>query len=92
MTKSIIQKFGREVLPHPPPYLPDLAPSDFHLFLSLFNALRGVTFNTYVELRAWLDEFFSSKPGDFHHQGIEKFCDRWEKLTAREIILLINFM
>src|SRR3954469_23682395 len=31
MTKEKLQALGWEVLPHPP-YSPDLAPSDFHLF------------------------------------------------------------
>ena len=57
MTKAPIQELEWEVLPHPP-YSPDLAPSDFHLFPSLSNALRDVSFNNDVELRAWLDEFF----------------------------------
>ena len=47
ITKEAIQTLGWEVLPHPP-YSPDLAPSDFHLFRSLSNALRGVSFNNDV--------------------------------------------
>ena len=31
----LLQEFGWEVFNHPP-YTPDLAPSDFHLFLGLF--------------------------------------------------------
>jgi len=34
LTREIINKMGWEVLPHPP-YSPDLAPCDFHLFGSL---------------------------------------------------------
>jgi len=33
-TQEAITKFGRTVLPHPP-YSPDLAPSDFHLFWAI---------------------------------------------------------
>jgi histone-lysine N-methyltransferase SETMAR len=33
-TASLLQEFGWEVFNHPP-YSPDLAPSDFHLFLHL---------------------------------------------------------
>lgn len=51
MTKTINQEFGWEVLPYPP-YSLHLAPSDFQSF---FNALCGVTFNTDVELRVWLN-------------------------------------
>ena len=81
MTKEAIQTLGWEVLPHPP-YSPDLAPSDFHLFRSLSNALRGVSFNNDVELRAWLEEFFESRPGDFYRRGIEKLVERWEQVIT----------
>jgi transposase len=50
MTKAAIQELDWEILPHPP-YSPDLAPSDYHLFRSLSNNLRGVYFNNDVELR-----------------------------------------
>jgi transposase len=39
MTKAAIQELDWEILPHPP-YSPDLAPSDYHLFRSLSNNLR----------------------------------------------------
>jgi hypothetical protein len=34
MTKADVQELDWEILPHPP-YSPDLAPSDYHLFPSL---------------------------------------------------------
>jgi histone-lysine N-methyltransferase SETMAR len=40
MTKAAVQKLDWEILPHPP-YSSDLAPSDYHLFRSLSNNLRG---------------------------------------------------
>ena len=39
IVKEKIAIFGWEPLPHPP-YSPDLAPSDYHLFRSLSNHLR----------------------------------------------------
>jgi hypothetical protein len=49
VTKAAIQELDWEILPHPP-YSPDLAPSDYHLFRSLSNNLRGVSFNNDAEL------------------------------------------
>ncbi|KAJ4446277.1 hypothetical protein ANN_12972 [Periplaneta americana] len=43
LTQNTIQEFGCEVIPHPP-YSPDLAPSDFHLFRSVSNKLQGTSF------------------------------------------------
>ena len=40
-TQQKLRKFGWEVLMHPP-YISDLAPSDFHLFRSLQNSLGSV--------------------------------------------------
>jgi hypothetical protein len=50
MTKAVIHKLDWEILPHPP-YCPDIAPSDYHLFRSLFNNLRGVFFTNDAELK-----------------------------------------
>ena len=43
-TLELIENFGWEVVPYPP-YSPDLAPSDYHLFGPLKNHLRGTKFS-----------------------------------------------
>jgi hypothetical protein len=68
------------ILPHPP-YSPDLAPSDYHLFHALSNNLRVVSFNNDAELRNWLDDFFTAKPADFFKRGIEHLTERWEAVV-----------
>lgn len=80
LTKMVIQELEWEVLTHPA-YSPDLAPSDFHLFRSLSNNLRGISFNNDVELQNWLHEFFASKPANFYKQGIQKLPERWEAVV-----------
>ncbi|KOX79111.1 Histone-lysine N-methyltransferase SETMAR, partial [Melipona quadrifasciata] len=47
-------QFDWDVLPHPP-YSPDLAPSDYYLFLSLKNSLRGKSFKSISEIKTHLD-------------------------------------
>jgi hypothetical protein len=79
MTKAAIQELNWEILPHPP-YSPDLAPSDYHLFRSLSNNRRGVSFND-AELQNWLDEFFTAKSADFFKRGIENLPERWEAVV-----------
>jgi histone-lysine N-methyltransferase SETMAR len=80
MTKASIQKFDWEILSHPP-YSPDLAPSDYHLFRSLSNNLRGVSFNNDAELHDRLDDFFTAKPADFFKRCIENLPKRWEAVV-----------
>ena len=41
MTRQKLRELGWEVLMHPP-YSPDIAPSDYHLFRSLQNSLNDV--------------------------------------------------
>ena len=83
VTKNAIETLGWDVLPHPP-YSPDLAPSDFHLFQSLSNCLRGASFNNDVELRTWLDDFFMSRPNNFYARGFEKMVERWQEVINKE--------
>jgi hypothetical protein len=57
-------------------YSMDLAPSDYHLFRSFSNNLRGVSFNNDAELQKWFDEIFTAKPEDFFKRGIENLPER----------------
>ncbi|KAJ8882410.1 hypothetical protein PR048_014218 [Dryococelus australis] len=58
VTQQLLASFQWEVFDHPP-YSPDLAPSDFHLFPVLKKWLRGWRFNTNDELQdtvtTWLN-------------------------------------
>ena len=53
-----------EVLIHLP-YLPDITPSDFHLFLSLQNFLIGKIFNSLEDYKRHLEVFFAQKDKNF---------------------------
>jgi hypothetical protein len=80
MTKAAIRELDWEILPNPP-YSPDLAPSDCHLFLSLSSHLRGVPFNNGTKLQNWLDDFFTAKLADFFKHGIENLLEYWEAVV-----------
>ncbi|UYV72449.1 NR6A1 [Cordylochernes scorpioides] len=71
VVKNTIKDLGWELLPHPP-YSPDLAPSDYHLFTSLGHALKNQEFSNSDILRKWLVDWFDSKRIEFFRQGIRK--------------------
>jgi len=64
------------VLPHPA-YSPDLAPSDYHLFSSMGHALVERHFDSYEDVRKWLDEF-ALKDEEFFWRGIHN-CSKDKK-------------
>jgi transposase len=89
MTKAAIQELDSEILPHPP-YSPDLAPSEYHLFSSLSNNMRGAPFNNNAELQNWLEKFFTAKPADFFKRGVENLPERWEAVVNNGVEYMIN--
>ena len=50
-TVQTINNLGWELLPHPP-YSPDLAPSDFHLFGPMKEFTRGTKFESDNEVKS----------------------------------------
>jgi histone-lysine N-methyltransferase SETMAR len=74
-----LNSFGWELLPHPP-YSPDIAPSDYHLFLSLSNGIRNRNFENEQELKTYLEDFFKSKEPEFYAKGIHDLPRRWQEI------------
>lgn len=79
LTKLKLYDLGWEVLPHPP-YSPDLAPSDYHLFRALALKLKNFVFTSLNEVINFVDEFFIEKEnlGTFFSNGILKLPVLWE--------------
>lgn len=70
-------------MPHPP-YSPDLAPSDYHLFRVLKNHLRGRVFHDETSLKQEVASFFDSKDKDFYAKGISALESRLERVREVE--------
>jgi histone-lysine N-methyltransferase SETMAR len=66
------QKFGWTVLPHPP-YSPALAPSDFQLFGSLKNAIRGTKFETDDDVIHAVITCLREQDNTWYRRGIHTF-------------------
>jgi len=72
-----------EVLKHPP-YSPDLAPSDFHLFGPIKEHLRGQKFADDDEVMEAVQSWLKATPKSFFLEGIRTLVGRWTKCVAKQ--------
>ena len=79
-TREKLRDLGWEVLMHPP-YSPDIAPSDYHLFRSLQNYLNGVKLNSVDDCKTVLATFFDQKPQKFFEDGIMALPKKWQEVV-----------
>ena len=78
-TQAKINELGWELVTHPP-YSPDLAPSDYHLFRSLEHSLRGKRFINVDQVKKHLSQYFASKSKSFYQRGIYLLPEKWQKV------------
>ena len=62
-----------------PPYSPDLAPSDYHLFHTLKQPLRGHHFAALDEMKNAISKWTTETPRSFFDTGKRKLTAKWEK-------------
>jgi len=82
MVQNYLETLNWEMLLHPA-YSPDLAPSDYHLFSSIGHALTERHFDSYEDVRKWL-EWFASKDEEIFWCGTHKLPERQEKCIVSE--------
>ena len=63
---------------HHPPYSPDLAPLDYHLFPELKKQLKGPHFLSDAEVIAAMETWLDRQPSKFFLSGIQKL-EQWAK-------------
>lgn len=71
-----------DLLPHPP-YSPDLAPSDFHLFPKLKVFLGGQRFSSNEEVKTAVEAYFADLEETTFRDGIKALERRWTKCIER---------
>jgi histone-lysine N-methyltransferase SETMAR len=82
-TRQKLLELGWTVLPHPP-YSPDLAPTDCHLFRSLADYLHEKNFDDEDDLEMELTNFFSQKSKGFCERGILSLPERWRQVIDKK--------
>lgn len=81
LVRNAINDLKWEVLPHPP-YSPDIAPSDYHLFRSMAHGLAEQKFTKLEDVKKWLDEWITSKQPKFFFDGIHKLPINWHNVVV----------
>ena len=82
-TREKLTELNWNVLSHPP-YSPDLAPTDFKLFRSMQNSLRGKEFRSVEEVEEFIRESIASKSSGFFVKGFTQLVERWREVIDRE--------
>ena len=70
-TTALLQQFRWDTMDHPP-YSPDLAPSDYHLFLHMKRFLSGKQFHSDAEVKTTVRSWLQQQAVDFFDTGIQK--------------------
>ena len=94
MTRQKLREFGWAVLLHSP-HSPNLAPSDYHLFLSMANELGSRKLATRESCENWLSEFFENREVSFYYEvGISLGTRHRTKRRIFDLnrIIVTNFM
>lgn len=82
VTQEKLEKFKWDVFQHPP-YSPDLAPSDYHLFPVMKRAFGGQRFDNIDEIRDAVSSYFRNLDAAHFALGIQKLIPRYEKCLER---------
>jgi histone-lysine N-methyltransferase SETMAR len=82
-TREAITKLPWAVLPHPP-YSSDLAPSDYHLFSPLKDAIRGRKFEDDEEVISEVKRWLRQRPAEWYGEGMQAVSSRWRKAIVSD--------
>jgi len=82
VTRQKLRELGWEFLLHPL-YSPDLAPSDYHLFLFMANALGSLKLATRESCENWLSEFLANREASLYKRVIMKLAPRCDRIIKQ---------
>ena len=73
-----------------PPYSPNIAPSDYHLFRSVKNSFNGVKLASKEACENHLVQFFARKSQKFYSDGIMILPEKWQKVIDQNGTYIID--
>jgi len=76
-TQKKLAYLGFQCLDHPP-YSPDLAPSDYHLFPGLRKKIESSPFSSHAEVIAAAETWLDGQLSEFVLSGLQKL-EQWAK-------------
>lgn len=82
-TRAKLEELGWDTVPHPP-YSPDIAPSDYHLFRPLKASLAKKKFAKVDDVVRAVSDFFDSQSAQFWEKGIADLPSRWTTVVAND--------
>ena len=77
-TNALIKHFNWEIFDHPP-YSPNLAPSDYHLFTKMKAWLSTQRFHTNKELMVGVNNWLHKFTAPFFDEGLQKLVSWYDK-------------
>ena len=77
-TTAELQRLNLTTVQHPP-FSPELAPSDFHLFPIMKEDLRGHHYAFYAHVERTVRLWLRKQCVDFFRDGFRKLVHRWRK-------------
>ena len=75
VNEDLVQKVDEKVREN----RPDLAPSDYHLFLHLKKHLGGQRLQDDNEVKTFVIQWLRSQAAEFYEEGIQKLVPRYDK-------------
>jgi transposase len=90
-TNALIKLFNWEIFDHPP-YSPDLAPSDYHLFTKMKVWLVTQRFHTNEELMDGVNNWLHNLVALFFDEEPQKLVSRYKCLNVDGINYLVVFL
>ncbi len=83
-TLAHLGETGTDLLAHPPPYSPDLAPNDYFLYPELKKQMRGVVYRNVQEVQAAALRILKEIPQQKFEDAIKDLPVRWAKCVEAQ--------